>query len=137
MDLALNPITMDLDFTTQRSCRRVDGLEYVAQRLKIRLSMQRGSWFLDQRVGVPWLPTIYKRKPDLLEIGALLRAEILSTPEVIRLDRFDLSFNLNTGLLTLLFHAVTRFGVLILESESEDLASLITLLLLKPSSGIA
>lgn len=125
----------------------VTGLDFIRQRLEIRLDIQRGEWFLDITEGLPWREAILVRNPDLAAITALFTERILSTPtvvfdgrefpSVIRLERFELSFDNPTGLLTLDFLAITPFGTIAGEGEGEDLASMLLNLLLTPIGPIA
>ena len=101
-DLALDPLTGDLALPP----RLVSGLEAVAQRLWIRLNTWAGTWFLDQRVGVPYVTQILGVKaPNLRAIEALLRRVISGTVGVTGIDDFALSFNRGTRRLSCSFVA--------------------------------
>jgi len=115
----------------------VNELEYVAQRLRLRLSIQRGDWFLDLLFGIPWRSTVLVRGPNLVEISALFREQITSTPEITRLVEFSLTFDNTTGLLELDFYALTPFGGVTATAQADNLAALITAIILTPSAGIA
>ena len=129
------------------SLQWVDGLDFIRQRLEIRLDIQKGEWFMDLRDGIPWREAVLVRNPNLSAITALFTERILSTPSVvfdgkeypsvIRLDRFDLAFDNVTGFLTLDFLAITPFGTIAGAGQAEDLASLLLALLLTPVGSIA
>lgn len=125
----------------------VTELDFIRQRLEIRLDIQTGEWFLDITEGLPWRESILVRNPNLQAIRALFVARILSTPTVIyqgqeypsiiRLERFDITFDNSSGLLTIDFLAITPFGQIAGTGEGEDLASLLLNLILTPLGPIA
>lgn len=125
----------------------VTELDFIRQRLEIRLDIQTGEWFMDITEGLPWREAILVRNPNLQAIRSLFTARILSTPTVIfdgrefpsiiRLDRFDLGFDNPTGVLTIDFLAITPFGAIAGTGEGEDLASLLLNLILTPIGPIA
>lgn len=84
----------------------VRGADAIAQHLKIRLRSVRGNWFLDQRVGLPYFKQILVKSPNLIAVRSIFRAAITSTPGVIELQRFDLSFDRSTRILLLNFSAL-------------------------------
>jgi hypothetical protein len=108
----------------------------VAQRLYLRLVAQRGEWFLNIKFGIDWRAKVLVRKPNLVEISALIRAEIMNTPDVVRLVSFDFDFDRTTGRITLTFEVTTPFGNIAASSEAEDIGSLILLLMLTPVGSI-
>lgn len=125
----------------------VEELDFIRQRLELRLDIQVGEWFLDITEGLPWREAILVRNPDLQAIRALFVTRILTTPTVIfdgqeypsiiRLDRFDIAFDNPSGLLTIDFLAITPFGGIAGTGEGEDLASLLLNLILTPIGPIA
>lgn len=125
----------------------VDGLDWIRQRLEIRLDIQVGEWFLDITEGLPWRESILVRNPNLQAVRALFVSRILSTPgvifsgrefpSVIRLDRFDIAFDNGTGNLVVDFLAITPFGQIQGAGTGEDLASLLLNLILTPIGPIA
>lgn len=125
----------------------VEGLDFIRQRLEIRLDIGKGEWFLDITKGIDWRGAVLVRNPDLSQIGALFADRILSTPSVvfkgkefpsvIRLDRFDLTFDNVTGELLLDFLAITPFGTVQATGSGEDLASLLLNMILSPIGPIA
>lgn len=77
------------------------GAAAVAQKLRSRLYLNRGEWFLDPDAGTPWLPL-----PDLLDkpiLGSMpadigyaertIKKIILETPDVTTITDFSLDFN--------------------------------------------
>lgn len=86
-DLALDPATGDLALPVQL----ITGADCVAQRLRIRLRFWLGEWFLDQRLGIPYVRSVLVKNPDLVLIRSIFRRVILSTPGVARLDSLVLT----------------------------------------------
>ena len=73
--------------------RHIEGPEAIVQRVQIRLNTWRGEWFADQRRGQPWLDWKQDPAPDLTIISTQIRSQIRSTPGVVAVPEFDLSFS--------------------------------------------
>lgn len=69
----------------------IDGSEALAQRLRCRLQLFRGEWFLDDSWGLPWFQSILRKTSDLVAVRSLLRAAIASIPGVKQVTRVKLS----------------------------------------------
>ena len=87
-----------------------DGAQ-VVQHLRTRLRFFLGEWFLDLTVGVPYLQQILKKPFDIAKVEALIKSEILNTPDIEKLTRFESSFNGETRKLTINFDAETSYGL--------------------------
>lgn len=72
----------DLRYTQSNS-------EYVAQKIRIRLSIFRGEYYLDNSIGVPYLDGILEKNPDLVKLEAEIKAEIRKIPEVLDILAFS------------------------------------------------
>ena len=94
MGLAIDQATCDLVVTD--TLHLVYDAEAVGQHVRQRLMTFLGEWFLDKRVGVPWLHRILGNKfdPDLAE--SVVKAEILKTDGVTQITSFSVSFNKTT-----------------------------------------
>lgn len=68
------------------------GAESVGQKLRLRLGLRKGEWFLDTRVGVPWYTDILGRQPPRAR-EAVLRRVIVTSPGVRALESFALTVN--------------------------------------------
>jgi hypothetical protein len=90
-DLALNTFG-ELDLS-QDELYFVTGADAVAQHLKIRLRFIEGEWFLDTRIGIPYISQIWVKNPNLAAIQAVFRRAIVSTPGVESLERMDAAFD--------------------------------------------
>lgn len=90
----------DLHLDAKGALATVDGTEAIGQHIRQRLKTYQGEWFLDVRVGVPWLDQIlgYRFDPTLAE--AVVKAEILSTPGVTEILSFSVKFDTVTRNLT-------------------------------------
>ena len=84
--------------------------DQVAQRLRTRLRLFLGEWFLDLDAGVPWFDEILGKHLDLRRTEAILRHEILSTPEVLDIIDFSVEYDPKARALTVSFKVNTAFG---------------------------
>lgn len=64
--------------------------EYVAQKIRLRLAMFRGEWYLDNTVGVPYLDGILEKNPDQSYVEAEMKVEIRSIQEVLEITSFSI-----------------------------------------------
>ena len=91
-DLALDPATGDLAISGGRLRLTELGAESVAQKLRVRLRLFRGEWFMDTSVGVPYYTDVLGRHP-LSAVEALLRQAIVTCPGVKTLESFTFAVN--------------------------------------------
>lgn len=75
-------------FIQNRSIARVNAPDSIAQRIKTRLQLFAGEWFLDRNIGVEWLSEILTKSPQGSVVTSLLRRTILDTPGVTELVSF-------------------------------------------------
>jgi len=82
--------------------------EATGQRLRCRILMIQGEWFLDTGAGVPWwapegngVQPIMGGTKNLQYAEAVIKAAILGTDGVATLDSFSMSFNGTTRKLTI------------------------------------
>lgn len=85
-------ILLDEDGDLPKITRHTRGWQAVAQRVRFRLSTFQGEWLLDTAVGLPYLRWRGQKIVNLGEIGAVIQAEVLATPGVIRLVSFEGQF---------------------------------------------
>jgi hypothetical protein len=93
------------------------GAEGTAQRLRCRLLMIQGEWFLDTSAGVPWwqpegngVQPIMGASRNLQYAEAVLKTAILGTDGVATLESFSMSFNGTTRNLTVSASGTTVDG---------------------------
>jgi hypothetical protein len=116
MDIALDTATGDIRLV-DGDLLLLDGADAVAQRLAIGLQTYQGEWFLDDRVGVPYLQRILVKNPNVSDVSDVLRRAILATPGVVSLDRFDLALGGASRTARLSFAASTTSGPVLFDRE--------------------
>lgn len=89
------------------------GAEAVAQRVKTRLYLLLGEWFLDIEAGVPYLQRITTKPSDLFYTESVLRRTILGTEDVSRITSFDMTYNGTTRRLNIATTVTTIYGTLV------------------------
>ena len=89
-------------------------LEYLELRVHSVVSIFLGEWFLDQSLGIPYIP---KDDQKIIEhrvlIESALRAKIVGVKGIKRLTRFDSDFEPRRRILTVSFTAETDSGELL------------------------
>ena len=90
----------------------ITGADLILQRVAIRLRTFLGEWLLDTAIGLPYLAWVAQKPPDVDGIGAVIRAEILAVPGVIRFSSF-------TGVFTIETQTLRYDGSIVLEGEQE------------------
>ena len=116
MDLLLDSATWDLS-TDATDLLLVDGEDAVAQHLSQRLNTFAGEWFLDLRLGVPYLQQVLVKNPDPVVLDSVFKSEIIHTPGIVELQAFELRLDAGTRQLQLSFTAVADSGAIISFSE--------------------
>jgi hypothetical protein len=91
MDLKLTTLD-DIDFSTDDAVL-LDGIQAIAQHVKIRLRFFLTEWFLDQRVGVPYYRSILVKNANENIIREILRKVIVQTPGIASLESFTFTFS--------------------------------------------
>lgn len=92
----------------------------VRQRLMARFRFFKGEWFLDTRLGIPYFENVLIKSPNLGAIGALFRRVILTTPGVVELQDFSLSFDSVARALSLGFRARATSGDVVVQPGDPD-----------------
>lgn len=85
-------IVLNSDGDLPRITRHSKGSSVILQRVKFRLSTFLGEWVLDTEVGLPFHTWLQQKPPDTEAIGARIRSEILDTPGVSAITRFEAEF---------------------------------------------
>jgi hypothetical protein len=111
IDIKLDTTTHDLDLSTL-DLQFVDGLDYIAQKLKIRLWFLLGEWFLDTTEGVPYFEEILVKTPDISKIETILKSTILETDGVTEMLIFNTTFDRALRKFTVTFTVNTIYGIL-------------------------
>lgn len=111
-DLKLDNLTGDLAIVNGdlRLTDETNG-EATAQRLRIRLRMWTGEWFLDTREGLPFREEILKKNPDMSRVEALVKTRILDTKGVAKLVSYSQTLDKANRTLTVNFRVLDASGV--------------------------
>lgn len=99
----------DLDLSNFRSSF-VTKIDFVAQKIRCKLNMMKGEWYLDRDAGIPYLTEILgKNKSDvrLQEIFVMALAEI---PEITKIKSFDIENNYQLRTKKVTFSVITEEG---------------------------
>lgn len=105
VDFALDPLTGDLALPIRLE---TDREMLAARRIRARLQILIGSWFLDLTVGTDWLRVVgQKYRPEVAR--SLILGEILEDPDVDRAE-VDLSFDPAMRRLSVLVRAFAPNG---------------------------
>lgn len=97
----------DLVLTSDADAR---GTNNILQDILTRLRTFEGEWFLDNTIGTPWFQRILVKRPDIGLINGTLKAEILKTPGVFSLNKFQSTEDRVTRRLMVAFHCDTVAG---------------------------
>ncbi len=111
-DLKINEQTGDLEIGSDGDLIIVDGIDAIAQHLRIRFQFFLGEWFLNRLLGVPYFEEILRKAPDLNVVQSIFRDVILTTPGVLEITKFLVDFDGVTRQLSLDFDANTTEGPL-------------------------
>lgn len=109
------------------SASKVDGDEYVRQKLSSRFKFFLGEWFLDRRLGIPYYQDVFVKNPDMLLVRSIFRQVVLGTPGIVSLPRFKALFDSATRKLSFDIGAQLELGQLLVVEPSEPLFILNTL----------
>ncbi len=97
----------------------VTGKEFVRQNLQQRLQTLLGECHLDTELGVPYIEEILGKRRQQSVVENILKDVILSTPGVVKLDSFEMSFVTETRVLTVDFEVKSLDGTIIINNEVE------------------
>lgn len=116
MDLLLDDTIWDLS-TDATDLLLVDQADAIRQHLAQRLKTFMGEWFLDLRVGIPYLQQVMVKSPDPVVLDTVFKTEIINTPGIVELLEFDLRIDAGTRVLQLAFKALADTGAIITYNE--------------------
>lgn len=86
-----------------------DGGLQVGQSVQSRLRLFRGEWFLDIQAGLPWYQQVLGTR-NMSRAEHLIKREILQTPGVTKLTRFDVTLDRRTRRMKVSFVFVANSG---------------------------
>ncbi len=116
MDILLNEITGDISLTGS-DLVLTSGAEAIEQHLRQRLQTFFAEWFLDSRIGVPYFQQILKKNPNFTVVDSVLKKEIIETPGIEELTKFELNLDNPVRELRVTFVARTIEGDVITFDE--------------------
>lgn len=67
--------------------------EYVQQKLKLKLSVFQGEWYLDNTLGINYFEQVFVKNPNINLIEDVFKAKILEVDEVDEILEFNLLFD--------------------------------------------
>lgn len=88
----------DLDLSSG-GLQLLTGIDETIQRIRTKLRFVKGEWFLDQRIGMPYLrrdnvltPIVGDKNPNLAAIRAVFARAVRNDPGVVKLDSITATF---------------------------------------------
>lgn len=116
MDLSLNKLTNDLDFIENDLVLTSDsdpnGQNPILQDILQKMRLFLGEWFLNNKIGVPYLQRIFIKNPKISEIEAVFINLILSVSGVDSLIDFSLDVDYANRSFSINFSAQTTRGII-------------------------
>lgn len=107
---ALDVVSGDLSFSNGRAVI-ISGAAEKAQKIKNRLSLFLGEWFIDTRVGMPWYQTVLVKNPNLQIIQQLFRSVILGVEGIAYVEAVEVIYDPALRTLSYTFAAIDDDGV--------------------------
>ncbi len=96
------------------------GIAYARQQMAARFKFFLGEWFLNKREGVPYFQYVFVKNPKINVIRSIFRQVALSTPGIIALPRFTLTYNSKARTLAFDFEATFAEGSVIVQATDPD-----------------
>lgn len=109
---ALDP-SGDMQFGRGGALFLVDSPAAVAQSILTRLNLWQGEWWLDLSEGTPWAQSVLGKPVGPGLPDAAIRARILGTPFVTRIDSYSAAYDSTARSLTINATVDTSFGQVI------------------------
>jgi hypothetical protein len=98
-------------FSKSGDIQYVMAAERVRQQIEFRLSLWRGTWFLDSEFGTPYLQQILGKGLSLDGVIAAFRTQIMQVEGVQSITRFDYSFDRRQRTLSINLECSTDYGI--------------------------
>lgn len=89
----------------------VSGADYIRQKIETRLKFWQGEWFLDRRLGFPWLQRVLGRRDP--PVDPLVRSAILSIIDVVSVQSLTINFDNRTRAYSLSYAVVSTDGTVV------------------------
>lgn len=103
-------VSGDLDISTGNLVVRTDTGQLTAWKLSNLFSFFKGEWFMDVRLGIPYVQYVFVNNPNLTRIRDLFSRVIKSAPGVAAIASMVLDYNPRSRTLAATFQAITVTG---------------------------
>lgn len=80
----------------------------IAQRLEIKLRLNKGEWFLDINQGIPWQQEILSKNNQRNLADTYIRRTIISDEDIKSITQYTATFN--NGVYSVFFNATLKDG---------------------------
>ncbi|RKZ08920.1 hypothetical protein DRQ25_07830 [Candidatus Fermentibacteria bacterium] len=114
LDIKLGETSHDLEFENF-DLSLVKDLDYLIQKVKIKLMMFYKEWFLDTKVGMDYFNVIFGKKRNLNMIDNLIILTITEVKEVTEILEYSSEFDRASRKLTVTFKADSIYGTFSLD----------------------
>jgi hypothetical protein len=88
-DIKIDPTTGDIDFSNNGLAVTDEGLESIAQMLRIRLRTFYREWILNRSVGTKWFELVLRKDIEKFAADQEIRGIILDTPKIQRISEWE------------------------------------------------
>ena len=95
-DFALDPYNTNFERLTgveNSLCLTSLPGQYLAQKIRIRLSIFLGEWYLDTTIGIPYLQAAQDKNTNRTVLEAAIKAKIATTTGVARIELFETTYD--------------------------------------------
>ena len=99
----------DMVFGGGQTAFHVDRVEGVAQNIRTRLGLWKGTWFLDKTAGMDWAGKVLGKYTVAIR-DAAIRAHILRTPGVKSIKAYSSGFEPNARAFSIAVTVETIYG---------------------------
>jgi len=84
--------------------------ETIKQRLENTLRLDKGSWFFNPEIGIPWFEIYNKKAVSERLIRSHVERILKTDPEVTTINRLDISFDRKLRKISIIFEVETIYG---------------------------
>lgn len=106
----LSTLNDDLHLDVNGNIATADGLEGLRQKVRQKLRLFQGEWFLDITAGVPYFQDVFVRQTTAGLVAQILNNEILEEPETVEITTFTADINPDTRTFSYAATVSTVFG---------------------------
>ena len=110
MDLKIDPQTGDLAIENNSLQTTQEGMESIAQRLRIRLRFFFREWILDRSAGTKWFEKVLRKYVDKFIADQEVRKRVQDTPQIKTIEDWTSSINASTREYTVVATVRTTLG---------------------------